>query len=72
MLLKGEALIATVTIGFTVHGKSGEWTITTKAPGNITSECETQESTPYPLLDEMISAAFEAVCLKFPGRSPCR
>jgi hypothetical protein len=70
MLLKGEALIHSITIGFTVNGEAGAWNINVSAPGNITSESETAENTPYGLLDEMLSAAFDTVCRRFPERAP--
>jgi hypothetical protein len=66
MLLKGEALIGTFTIGFTVSGKPREWTVAVKAPANDPSECETNESTPFSLLDEMLAAAVEQ-CRRIPA-----
>ena len=35
------------------------WTIQTPSPGNITKEDQTTEKTWYPLLSEMLTAAFE-------------
>lgn len=70
MLLKGEALIHSITIGFSASGEAGAWKINVSAPGNITSESETAESTPYGLLDEMLTAAFDACCRRFPERAP--
>ena len=58
MLLKGEALISTFTIAYSAHGGAGAWTVSVTAPGNIKSECETEEATPYPLLDQMLNTAF--------------
>jgi hypothetical protein len=60
MLLKGEALIGTFTFTFAAHGKRGEWHVTVTAPGGMTSECETQEATPYALLNEMLADACDS------------
>ncbi|MGA7597840.1 MAG: hypothetical protein WCB23_08330, partial [Pseudolabrys sp.] len=40
-------------------GERGDWTIRTTSPGNITKEDQTTEKTWYPLLSEMLTAAFE-------------
>jgi hypothetical protein len=59
MFIRGEALVDTVTISFTISGSRGDWTIQTTSPGNITKEDQTTEKTWYPLLTEMLAAAFE-------------
>jgi hypothetical protein len=61
MLIKGEALISTVTLNFAVHGKRHEWTVTVTAPGGISKTDETVERHWAPLLDEMLVAAHDAV-----------
>jgi hypothetical protein len=69
MYIKGEALHGTFTIGFTISGQCGDWTIRTTSPGNITKEDQTTEKTWFPLLSEMLSAAFEAANRRrFPER----
>jgi hypothetical protein len=69
MLIRGEALIDTVTMAFTISGKRGEWRVTVTGPGNITTEDETVEATWYPLFTEMLRAAFEgANRRRFPAR----
>jgi len=70
MLLKGEALINTFTIGFAVHGERGEWKASISAPGQIVLERETREASPYRLLEELLAAAFDACCKRFPERAP--
>ena len=60
MFIKGEALHGVFTVSFTISGERGDWTIRTTSPGNITKEDQTTEKTWYPLLSEMLSAAFEA------------
>ena len=59
MFIKGEALHGVSTIGFTISGERGDWTIRITSPGNITKEDQTTEKTWYPLLSEMLTAAFE-------------
>lgn len=59
MVLRGEALINSFTFSFVAHGKNGEWHVSVSAPGGTTSECETQEATPYALLNEMLADACE-------------
>lgn len=72
MLIKGEVLIDIFTIGFSVHGQRGEWTLTVTAPGfpgSITTEDATTEQTWHLLFNEMISDAYSAACRKrFPER----
>lgn len=59
MLLKGEALMGTFTISFAISGKPKEWNISVKAPGQLPTECETEEGSPWALFDEMLVAAYE-------------
>jgi hypothetical protein len=69
MLIKGEALISTVTLGFAVSGSRGEWKVTITSPGGITTEDETTERTWFPLFSEMLASAYEAANRRrFPGR----
>jgi hypothetical protein len=70
MLLKGEALISTVTLNSAIHGEKNNWTVEIKGPGNLATECKTQEAAPYELFDEMLNDMFAAVCDKIPGRVP--
>jgi hypothetical protein len=60
----------TFTIGFAVSGDKNNWTISVTGPGNLATECQTQEETGYGLLDEMLSDMFAACCRKFPERAP--
>ena len=62
MLLKGEALIESYTLGFAVHGKRNEWTVTITLPGGIVDERETDEASPYILLNEMLTDGYQAAC----------
>lgn len=59
MLLRGEALIQSFTIGFSVSGERGNWRVTTNAPGGVVSECETQEATWFLLFNDMLADAYE-------------
>lgn len=69
MLIRGEALIDTVTLAFTISGKRGEWAVSVTAPGNIATSDETVEATWYPLFTEMLASAFEnANRRRFPER----
>jgi hypothetical protein len=68
MLLKGEALIGNVTLIFAIHGEKNKWTVEVKGPGNLATECETQEETGYGLLDEMLADMLDAVERKLSGR----
>jgi hypothetical protein len=70
MLIKGEALIQTFTFGFSISGQRNEWRIAITAPGGVTTSDETTEKTWYPLLNEMLSAAFESANRRrFPERT---
>jgi hypothetical protein len=60
MLIRGEALIDTITLAFTIGGKRGEWSVSITAPGGVVTSDETTEKTWYPLLTEMLAAAFES------------
>ena len=68
MLIRGEGLIDTVTLAFTISRKRGEWKVSVTAPGTATED-ETVEATWYLLLNEMLLAAYETVRRK---RSPAR
>lgn len=73
MLIKGEALISTVTLGFAVSGERGNWKVSISAPGSVTKENETTERTWFPLFTEMLSDAYEtAQRRRFPERAPMR
>ena len=58
MLIRGEALIETVTLAFTISGKKGEWCVSVTQPGGIVAQDETCETTWYPLLTELLSTGF--------------
>ena len=69
MLIRGEALIDTITLAFTISGKRREWSVTITAPGGIMTQDETVAATWYPLLNEMLAAAFESANRRrFPER----
>jgi hypothetical protein len=69
MLLKGEALIDSFTLGFAISGKRNEWKVTVSGPGNIAVEAETRAAEPYQLFDEMLLSVYAAaVRYRFPGR----
>ena len=59
MVIRGEALIQSFTFAFTIHGQRNDWHLTVTAPGGAASECETQDATWFPLLNEMLAAACE-------------
>ena len=70
MLIKGEALISTVTLNFSVHGKRNEWTVSVSAPEGASWTDETVERHWAKLLDELLVAAHDAVIRKrFPERA---
>ena len=69
MLIRGEALIDTITLAFTISGKRGEWSVSITAPGGVVTSDETTEKTWHPLLTEMLAAAHDAaIKRRFPGR----
>ena len=70
MVLKGEALIDSFTLSYAIHGKPREWTVNVSTVGNIASECQTEEESPWPLLMEMLADGVSAIIQKFPGRAP--
>jgi hypothetical protein len=73
MFIRGEALVDTITIAFTISGSRGEWKVSISAPGNITKKNETTERTWFPLFTEMLSDAYGAACRRrFPERAPMR
>jgi hypothetical protein len=69
MLIRGEALVDTVTLAFTISGKRGERKVSMTAPGATATEDETAEATWYLLLNEMLLATYETVRHKrYPAR----
>ena len=69
MILRGEALVATFTINFTLSGDEDRWKVAVDANGVLPLEKETADN-PYLLLQAMIAAAFAACCKRFPERAP--
>jgi hypothetical protein len=61
MLIKGEVLISTVTLNFSVHGKRYAWVVSVSGPGGVSKTDETVERHWAPLLDELLVAANDAV-----------
>ena len=59
MLIKGEALIGTVTLAFTVSGERGNWAVSVTPPSSTTVTDETTERTWFPLFTEMLTTACE-------------
>ena len=74
MLIRGEALIETITLAFTISGKRGEWAVSITAPGGVVTSDETTERTWFPLFTEMLASSYEMlVAGDFRGgRSPVR
>ena len=72
MLITGEALIQTLTLNFAVHGERNNWRVNVSGPGHIQNDAETQDSTPYNLLDAMLLTTFSEVAHRFPDRVPYR
>ncbi len=70
MLLKGECMVHTTTMLFSIHGEPNNWQLTVSAPGNTYLNRMTNDATPYALLDEMLMAAFDSCCRQFPERTP--
>jgi hypothetical protein len=69
VLLKGEALIDSFTLGFAISGKRNDWKVSVTGPGDIAEEAETRAATPYELFDEMLLSVYAAaVRYRFPGR----
>ena len=69
MLIRGEALVDTVTIAFTISGPRNDWNVTITTSGGITGTDATIERTWFPLFTEMLAAAFESANRhRFPGR----
>ncbi|MGA7153784.1 MAG: hypothetical protein WBY84_20650 [Pseudolabrys sp.] len=69
MLIRGEALIDTITLAFTISGKRGEWSVSITAPGGVVTSDETTERTWFPLFTEMLASSYENACRRrFPGR----
>ena len=69
MLIKGEALIHSFTLPFSIHGQPGNWKVTVSGP-QLRLESETREDTAYSLLDEMLTAGFKKCCQLFPQQAP--
>jgi hypothetical protein len=73
MLLKGEALIQSVTLNFACHGERGDWRVSVSfGPGHISNDSETQDAMPYTLLDAMLKTTYAEVASRFPERVPYR
>jgi hypothetical protein len=70
VLYKIEILAGTFTINAAIHGEQNNWTVSVSAPGNITSESETQEATPWRLFDDMQADVLAALYRRHPGRVP--
>ena len=69
MFIKGEALVGTVTVAFTISGQKNDWTVTVTSPDGVVTTDETVESRPYVLFSEMLTAAVEgANRRRFPER----
>ena len=69
MLIKGEALIHSFTLPFSIHGQPGNWKVTVSGP-QLHTEGETHEPSPYDLLDRMLSEGFRKCCRTFPNQAP--
>jgi len=70
VLYKLEILAGTFTINSAIHGEKHNWTVSVSAPGNITSESETQEASPWGLFDDMLADALAALYRRHPERVP--
>jgi hypothetical protein len=71
MLISGEALIHSFKLPFSIHGAPGSvWKVTVSGPGQLHTEGETHEPSPYDLLDRMLKAGFEKCCRAFPNQAP--
>ena len=46
--------------GRVVYGERGKWRVSVTAPGNVASECETQEASWFSLFNEMLADACES------------
>jgi hypothetical protein len=60
MLMKGEALIGTFTLAFTVSGERGNWTVAVSGPSGETLQDETCERSWHVLFDELLAEACAA------------
>jgi hypothetical protein len=69
MLIRGEALIATITLSFAIHGERNAWNVTVTAPGGVVNEADTHDATPYAVFNEMLAEGYEAAMRH---RSPAR
>ncbi len=70
MLIKGECLRHVTTMNFTVHGEPHEWTLSVTGPGTVTLERTAYDTSPYGLLDEMLTEAFRECYIRYPERKP--
>jgi hypothetical protein len=71
MLLYGECLIHSFKLKYSIHGvRGGVWRIAIDGPGQLHTEGETHELTPYGLLDTMLDAGFQSCCRSFPNQRP--
>ena len=69
MLIKGEALIHYFKLPFSIHGeRGGLWKVTVSGPGQLHTEGETHEPSPYDLLDRMLSGGSERFAETFQTR----
>ena len=59
MLIKGEALVGTVTVAFTISGQKNDWEVVVTAPGGVVTTDETVEAGPYVLFAEMLRDAVD-------------
>jgi len=70
VLIRGEALMHSFTLEYSAHGEAGLWDVSVKSPGCAPLQRQTYDETPYKLLDQMLTAAFESSCRVFPERAP--
>jgi hypothetical protein len=68
MVLRGEALIQSITLGFSIAGERGDWRVNVTGPGHIANDSETQDAMPYQLLHAMLLTTFSEVARQFPSR----
>ena len=70
MFIRGEVLIETITLAFTVSGQRGDWCVTVTAADGIKTEDQTCEREWFPLFSEMLALAFKnASKRRFPQHS---
>ncbi len=61
MVLQGTALVESFTLGFSVQGQRGQWTISITAPHHIPFEKETTDVSPYATLQEMLDLSITSL-----------